>query len=164
MTIDVIAKKPSDCSPTELEDFERLVLAGGEVTAAGLNARIKNAAILIYVSQSNYVTGIAALKQPQEQYKKGVFQKAGATAQPNEFPLELGWIFVVPASRGAGLSHKLVEVALDASNGRGIFATSRADNAAMHCVLKAHGFSIHGHAYASDRNDHELVLFLWNAA
>jgi GNAT superfamily N-acetyltransferase len=160
----IIAKKPSDCSHAELQDFERLVRAGGEVTAAGLNARIKNAAVLVYISQSNCVTGIAALKKPQEQYKHRVFQKAGATARPNEFPLELGWIFVVPASRGAGLSHKLVEAAIDASDGRGIFATSRADNAAMHRVLKVHGFSNHGHAYASERSNHELVLFLRNAA
>ncbi len=160
----VIAKTPSDCSETELQNFECLVLAGGEVTATGLSTRIKNAATLIYLSQGDCLIGIAALKDPNEPYKNGVFEKAAAAVQPAEFPLELGWIFVLPSSRGAGLSHKLVEAALGASEGRGVFATSRADNAAMHRTLQAHGFSVHGHTFRSDRHNRKLVLFLRPAA
>ncbi len=160
----VTTKEPSDCSQTELQDFERLVVAGGEVTAAGLTSRIRNAAVLVYLSEANSLIGIAALKNPNQQYKTHVFQKAGGTAQPADFPLELGWVFVLPSSRGRRLSYKLVDAAVEASNGRGIFATSRADNVPMHNTLKAYGFSIHGNEYASDHDNHKLVLFLRNAA
>ncbi len=160
----IATKKPSECSESELEDFASLILAGGEVTEHGLKARIKKAEALIFLIQDNCLKGIAAVKNPEENYKNGVFQKARATVQGSVFPFELGWVFVLPSSRGVGFSHKLVKAALTATCGQGIFATSRSDNAAMHKVLKAHGFSCHGEAYVSSRGKHKLVLFVSNAA
>lgn len=160
----IAVKKPSKCSSAELQDFAALVLAGGEVMAVGLDARIKKAEALIFLSQDNCLKGIAAVKNPAQNYKGDVFQKAQATVQANEFLFELGWIFVLPSSRGAGFSHKLVQAALGATGGRGIFATSRSDNAPMHKVLNAHGFSLHGKAYASSRGNQSLVLFIGNVA
>lgn len=160
----ITIKKPGECSETELEDFASLVLAGGEVTADGLKARIKKAEALIFLAQDNCLKGIAAVKKPGENYKNGVFQKARATVEASAFPFELGWVFVLPSSRGAGFSHKLVKAALTATCGQGIFATSRSDNAPMHKVLVGHGFSCHGEAYASSRGKHKLVLFISNAA
>lgn len=160
----VTKKRPSECSETELLDFASLVLAGGEVTADGLNDRIKKAEVLIFLAQDNYLKGIAAVKNPEVNYKNGVFKKASATVPASAFPFELGWVFVLPSSRGAGYSHKLVKAAVGVTSSQGIFATSRTDNAPMRKVLKAHGFSCHGEAYASNRGTHKLVLFVANAA
>jgi predicted GNAT family N-acyltransferase len=139
-------------------------LAGGEVTADGLEARIKKAETLLFLVQGGCLKGIAAIKNPESGYKEGVFQKAQATIKASQFSFELGWVFVIPSSRGAGLSHKLVEAALSVTDGQSVFATSRADNDPMHKVLKAHGFSCHGKTYASTRGNQQLVLFVRNAA
>lgn len=160
----IATKKPNECSAAELKDFAALVLAGGEVTEIGLEARIKKAKSLLFLVQDGCLKGIAAVKNPEKKYKEGVFQKAQATVEPNQFLFELGWVFVLPSSRGAGFSHKLVEAALSVTNDQAIFATSRADNIPMHKVLKAHGFSCHGETYASSRGNQQLVLFVRNAA
>lgn len=160
---EISIKKPGDCTKTELESFSALVLDGGEVTAKGLNARIKAAEALVFLTHDTSLEGIAAVKKPEERYKNSVFQKAQATIQANEFTFEFGWVFVRPASRGNGLSHKLIEAALAASCGQGVFATSRSDNTPMHKLLKTHNFSCHGKAYESSRGKHELVLFIRSA-
>jgi predicted GNAT family N-acyltransferase len=160
----IVAKKTAECSAAELKDFAALVLAGCEVTEVGLEVRIKNAETLLFLRQDGCLKGIAAVKNPKNKYKERVFQKAQATVEASQFPFELGWVFVLPSSRGAGFSHKLVEAALSVVSDQAIFATSRADNAPMHKVLKAHGFSCHGKTYASSRGNQHLVLFVRNAA
>jgi len=160
----IVIKKTSDCSEAELQDFAALVLAGGEVTAVGLDARIKKAEALVFLLQNDCLKGIAAVKNPEQNYKRGVFQKAKASVQANEFPFELGWVFVLPSSRGAGFSRKLVQAALGETGGRAIFATSRSDNTPMHKVLNAHGLSKNGEEYASIRGNQNLVLFVSNVA
>jgi predicted GNAT family N-acyltransferase len=147
-----------------LQDFAALVLAGGEVTAVELEVRIKKAEKLIFLEQDGCLKGVAALKNPEKNYKERVFRKAQANFEAKQFLFELGYVFVLPSSRGAGFSHKLVEVALSVAGGQAIFATSRADNAPIHKVLKAHGFYCHGKTYASSRGNQQLVLFVRNAA
>ena len=160
----IVTKTPSECLASELQDFAALVLAGGEVTADGLEARIKNAEALLFLQHDGCLKGIAAVKNPENSYKEGVFKKADAIEKAGQFPFELGWVFVLPSSRGAGFSHKLVEAALAVTQGRAIFSTSRTDNTPMHKVLEKHGFSCHGKAYASTRGNQQLVLFVRNAA
>lgn len=160
----ITVKKPSECSGKELQNFSALVLAGDEVTAVGLDTRIKKAEALVFLAQDGCLKGIAAIKNPEKNYKNDVFKKAQATIQANEFPFELGWVFVLPSSRGAHFSHKLVQAAVAATGGRGIFATSRSDNARIHKVLNDHGLSCHGRPYASSRGNHSLVLFVSNIA
>ena len=160
----ITIKKPCECSQAELQDFVSLVLAGGEVTAAGLEGRVRNAQSLVFLTECDCLKGIAAVKNPDLDYRRGVFQKAQASINDTEFSLELGWVFVLPSSRGAGFSHKLMKAALTVTNGQAIFATSRADNAPMHKVLKTHGFSCHGKTYASSRDNQQLVLFVCTAA
>ena len=72
-----IAKLPSECTDSELLEFKRLVQDGGEVSAQGLEARIKNAASLIYHhNKEGVVCGIGAIKNPNTDYKTNVFFKS----------------------------------------------------------------------------------------
>lgn len=160
----ITVKKPSECSETELQDFANLVREGGEVTEAGLDERIKKAEALVFLSQGGCLKGIVAVKNPDQNYKQGVFRRAQATVRASEFPFEIGWMFVVPSSRGAGFSYKLMEAALAATNGCPIFAASRSDNAPIHKMLQAYGFSYHGKAYVSSSGNHDLVLFISRGA
>jgi hypothetical protein len=153
-------KKPCDCTQRELQDFVSLVLAGGEVTAVGLEDRVKNAQLLVFLTIGGCLKGIAAAKNPAPSYRRGVFQKAQLSVDDTVFPLELGWVFVLPSSRGAGFSHTLLGAARSNTCGYGMFATSRSDNTPMHRTLNAHGFSCQGTAYASNRGEHQLKLFV----
>jgi len=134
--------------------------AGGEVDGAVLEDRIRNAKHLIFLFQGSCLVGITALKNPLVSYRRSVSAKAGVKLDTSEFPYELGYVFVLPSARDARLSRPLVEAALKASNGAGVFATSRNDNVAMHRTLVRFGFAAVGHSYRSDRGNHELQLFI----
>ncbi len=157
----IVIKKPNECSDAELQDFAALVRAGGEVIEDGLDTRINNAEALVFLTQNNCLKGIAAIKNPDQHYKIRVFQSAKTSVQVNNFSLELGWVYVMPSSRGKGLSHKLAQASLDFTGGQAIFSTARSDNKPMHKVLITHGFSKHGMEYDSSRDSKQkLTLFV----
>lgn len=160
----VTVKKPCECTRGELQDFVSLVLAGGEVTAVGLEERVQKAQLLVFLTVGGCLKGIAAVKNSAPSYRRGVFKKAQASVNDKEFPIELGWVFVLPSSRGAGFSHTLIKAARSTTCGYRMFATSRSDNTPMHKTLNTHGFSCHGTAYASNRGEHQLTLFVTHDA
>jgi hypothetical protein len=98
--INIVVKKPSECSKRDLDLFEALVRKGGEVTLAGLRDRIKKARCLVFLFLRQNLAGIAALKEPNIGYKKKVFKKAGSQEDPNEFTFEAGWIYVEEGEKG----------------------------------------------------------------
>lgn len=153
-------KKPDECSAAELGDFEAFVLAGGEVEANGLEDRIKHAEKLLFLRIDGCLKGIAAIKNPTNNYKTNVFKKAKAILEPNQFQYELGWIYILPSARGNGFSNELVEKAISIIPKKAIFSTSREDNQKMHKVLKKYGFSNHGKRYKSNRGAQRLMLFV----
>ena len=59
-----ISKAPSDCSKEELDTFERLVIAGGEVSPEGLRQRIQRVEKLIFIYDGECVA-IGAIKNPR---------------------------------------------------------------------------------------------------
>jgi GNAT superfamily N-acetyltransferase len=159
---DTIVKKPNEYSPGELEEFRKLVLAGGEVAADGLAARINQAAALAFVRAGRSVLGVAALKRPAASYRKSISSKAGVPLSQSAFPYELGWVFVSPKARGQGMSRKLVEALVSMATEAGLFATSRSNNVAMHRSLERCGFAPIGDLYYSDQGNHKLRLFTRN--
>jgi len=152
-------KKPSKCSEKELEDFEDFVLAGDQVNPNTLNSLIRKAKALVFLKQGGCLKGIAAIKNPNLNYKNKVFEKAKATVLASDFMFELGWVFVLPSERGKKFSHELVKAALTASDSQSVFATSHLTNEKMHHTLKLYGFSCHGHEY-SNSSGSKNVLFI----
>lgn len=156
----VLTKAPQGCAASELADFASLVLTGGEVQSAGLGQRIAGAHALCFLRRGEFLIGIAATKKPNHMYRASVFKKANATLRPSLFPIELGWVFVLPGHRGKHLSHKLVAAAIESVTRERIFATSRTDNLPMHALLTKAAFVPHGKDFASARGSHRLSLFL----
>lgn len=156
----VTIKSPQQCSAKEVGDFAAFVNAGGEVISEGLEGRVREAHALFFLRENSCLLGIAALKNPNATYRASVFKKAAASASAAQFPLELGWVFVLPSARGRKLSHSLVRAAIAHAAGKNVFATSRTDNPGMHAPLLAASFSKHGVEYASSRGTHRLALFL----
>lgn len=63
--ISIASRSPRNCSEEELGDFRALVLAGGEVIPGGLEARIRAAHALVFLTVGCCLCGVAAIKQPE---------------------------------------------------------------------------------------------------
>lgn len=67
--------------------------------------------------------------------------------------------FVTPEARGNHYAHLLALAALSVASNRGVFATSRTDNATIHNTLVKLGFALSGAPYKSARGQYSLQLF-----
>jgi len=109
------------------------------------------------------LVGVAGLKFPSENHRNEVSSGASIKLSEKFFPLELGWVFVLPSARG-GKSYLLCEPLVAAATGAGVFATSRAGNKPMHSTLGKLGFVRQGDDWPSGQNQDNLWLFVKNAA
>lgn len=151
-------KAPNVCSASELEDFVSLVLKGGEVIPNGLSERVRLAHSLAFLWLGPILIGVAGLKHPTKHHRNEISIGAGISLE-DRFPLELGWVFVLPSARG-GKSSILCESLISAAGVTGIFATSRSSNTAMHKTLVRRGFTRVGKEWPSGQNTDNLQLFV----
>ncbi|HEY5345303.1 MAG TPA: GNAT family protein [Verrucomicrobiae bacterium] len=159
--MNTIIKTPSKCSKQELESFETLVRKGEEVATDGLSERISNAALLMFLTGADgSLIGVSALKRPNLKYRAKVFKNANSKLQPEDFSLELGWIFVVESERSKKHSHTLVEQLLPYASTERIYATTRECNPRMIKTNERYGFRRDGIAYPSENGHHNLLLFV----
>jgi predicted GNAT family N-acyltransferase len=154
-----VAKPPSECSPDELATFAALVREGGEVDAIGLEDRIASAHLLSFCYQGKVALGIAGIKKPADSYRAKVSLKSGQLLPAEEWPFELGWVFVTPWARKSGVGKTVLNAAL-AEVSEGVFATSRTDNVAMHAAFRRFDFAAAGKPYPSERPERSIQLFL----
>lgn len=161
---ELLVKSPVDCSNIEIGVFISFIRAGGEVAVQGLTERIRSAAAIVFAHVNGVVEGVAALKQPQSSYRRRVSSESATPLSATEFPYELGWVYVLPESRGNGLSLLLTQAAVAEANGAGVFATSRTDNIAMHRSLVKVGFVPVGEPYVSGRGNYSLQVFVRHVA
>lgn len=154
------AAEPREFTPVEIDGFVSLVLAGGEVIPHGLRARVIQAAQLAFTRENGCVVAVAGLKKPSQNHRNEVAAGSKTQLPERDYPLELGWVFIRPSARGRKLSFPLCQVLVTAANGRGIFATSRVDNHALHSTLMKVGFSRIGAEWPSRQNDGNLALFV----
>jgi predicted GNAT family N-acyltransferase len=162
--IKVFDRDPKDCDAKQIGDFIALVLAGGEVTPKGLEDRVRSAARLFFLDVGCCLCGIAALKRPEQNYRKHVSTKSTVSLSEKDYPFELGWVFVMPSARGRKFSGDLTRAALAVAGDKSVFATSRIDNSSMHASLVKCGFVSVGVPYGSDRGDYQLQVFVRRAA
>jgi len=145
--LDITAATPDRFSQDERDLFGALVREAGEVGESALATNIRTAKALVFGRLAGKVLGIAALKRPQLSYRKRIGGKAGVDLGPASYPYELGYVFLLPEAQGKKLSHGLVAAALACADGAAVFATARADNAAMLAALAKAGFKQAGHDY-----------------
>lgn len=158
--MDTIVKKPSECTSAELDTFQQLVVEGGEVTPYGLRQRIEQAAVLIFINENDCVA-IGGIKNPDKDYKDGVFSKAGVSIKSGNYNFELGWLYVTPAARKNGLGHNLMQAIASHLGDSGCYATTRENNSTMRHLFPKYGFSMLGTPYPSEKK-YTLVLYANN--
>lgn len=156
----IVEKLPAECSDDELDAFKGLVEKSGEVAVGDLHRRIKKAEWLVFLfEEDGTLVGVAALKRPNDTYKKKVFRKARSPETAENFTFEAGWIFVDEHFRGRKYSRFLLETVLTLAGEKQVYATTRENNEPMrrtnlHCGLKKSGSP-----YASEEGDYNLVLY-----
>lgn len=156
-------REPSKCSQEELENFYQKVLKSEQVQKAGLRSRIKRAKILAFHYEENTLVSIAALKQPDEDYKKRVFRNAGVSEEADKYNLELGWVFTEKEYRGKGIGSGLVQRIIDEFGSQNIFSTTetrREDELPMTRILEKNGFEKLGKPYQGSLNRRNLQMYI----
>ncbi len=158
----VTCRPPAGCSPGELRAFARLL--DEAFGASDRSARIGQAVALVFLKDGSELLGIAAIKRPSYDHRRGVFARAGVALAGPPPRHELGWVVVDEGRRGLGCSRLLAQAALEAAGQVELFATSHTGNRPMHRTLERLGFTRVGRAWFSGRHQRELLLFLRTAA
>ena len=163
MSYTIESKPPCEFSSEQIDEFEQAVREGGEVDPAGLRDRLMRARALVVLLEGRKLAAVAALKTPLAAYRARVSESTGVELPAAIYPFELGWIYVYPFARRRKFSQAVSSEALSKSDGKGVFATTRADNAAMCATLTRLGFWPAGSPYRSQCGDQSLQLFLRRA-
>jgi hypothetical protein len=150
-------KRPQDCSPEEIAEFIKLVLAGGQVQAEGLKNLVMSAQWLGFARLNDALVSIAAIKTPRAVYRDRVFQRAGSLVDSTQFTLEFGWAHTPPEYEGRGFGSALASLLLEEISSA-IFATTGAANLAMRHILERKHFSKSGDSY--DGRIESKVLYI----
>lgn len=145
----IAADIPTAFSDAQIAAFVELVISEGEVDPYDLQERVENARTLVMLYDEGVLVGTAAIKNPEPDYRAGVFDKAASDLSASSYPVELGYVVVAKSHRGQKLTWQLVDAALPFAGTEHVFATTRTDNDAMHRVLPARGFIASGEPYDS---------------
>lgn len=157
--VEIRSGKSSEFNPTKIEEFKKLVLSEGRVREQTLPGLMERATRLVMLFDAGQVIGTAAIKAPDDDYRRRVFRKTGLAEQESKYPCELGWVVVHPDHRERGHSRRLVEAAL--AGIERVYATSQDRDGPMHRTLQNCGFAISGVPYQSRENrDSKILLFL----
>ena len=147
------------CTEEECQEFARFVRWGFEGSDERLDDRIRDAKQLaFYYVARDVLAGIAGLKAPCGQFREDLFDKAYVPISPDDYPLELGWVFVDPAHRGNKVALRLCRQLLADMTSTGIYATTRTNNAPMIGILLGLGFERVGEPYSHRNRDHVVFL------
>ena len=116
------------------------------------------------MEDNDLLIGVAAVKRPNDGYKKGIFEKAQTKENPSSFSFEIGWIVIEKNYQRQDLSHVLMKEALQITKGNKVFATTITDNQPMRKTNKRYGFNPTGNSYPTNREgrNYSLTLFLKN--
>ena len=156
-----IFKAPYQCTQEELGAFYQLLTVGNEVERQSAQQGIDGSKLLAFHYQGKTLAGIAAVKQPLQNYKTSIFQKSKAKEQAKAYDLELGYAVTLEEFRGMGICSYLVSQLVNLCQNN-MYATTRTANTTMQKILKNNGFQKLGSPYRGmlrHENEYFLQLF-----
>lgn len=160
----VVFKRPSECTPVELSEFENLVREGSEVHPIGLADRIRHAYFLGFATSDGNIVGIGALKIPAKSHRDSIAANSGISLPEEKYPFEIGWLFVKETERGNRFGRRLMDGLIEAAGVSGLYGTSRLDemHRQIHGALEKRGFIRVGNSYPSFDGKTVILLFIRN--
>ena len=155
----IIIKRPQDCTKSDIKQFEKLVVEGGQVNTDGLDKKIKECMFLAFCYANNELASIAALKNKSAEYVESVYAKTGE-ANSKSLPLiEIGYCFTNHHHRGKKYNSNLVDKLLLKVKDKSVFATT--GNPVMKSFFEKRGFRRVGKPYAGIYNK-DIILYFKN--
>lgn len=148
----IVVRSPDKCSTEERAILVALVVKGGEVKERYAVQGVDHADTLLWLQDEKGVYGVAAIKNPTDHHRMGVFEKAGVAGRSSEVALEFGYAFVEEDRRGNGDGRALMIAAMEALGSRAAFATARVANDKITRILARNNFEIVGREYPSDED------------
>jgi hypothetical protein len=155
---DIRALAGSEYSREELTALVNLIAQGGEVSAELVLHNLAKSPLVVSAFVQQRAVGVVALKIPNSSYREKVFHSAGTPELLNRFKLEVGYAFVEPTMRNAGIGIQILQV-MRSKMPPGVFATTRENNTTINTMLRFAGFKETGERYASTRGDYKLILW-----
>lgn len=119
--------RSEDLNDKEVEIFVELVSSGGAVNEYFVRQGVKRPSTKVVLAEVDGRTvGVAALKIPSDNYRSGLqgAAKANRLIPQKDYPYELGYVSVSPEYVGRGIARRMIEIVLNLSDGKGIFATT----------------------------------------
>lgn len=153
-------KTTSALSEQEFEQAYNLILKGGEVEPNSLRVRLQNAALIGFIDDRGKIVSVAVIKNPDEEYRNGVFKKAYSKEQPDEYRYELGYVFTEEAFRRKGLARRLCKHLCYYFLSYKLYATTLVENTGMQAILLDNYFSVSGSDYESSMRKENLKLYV----
>ncbi|MFH6988477.1 hypothetical protein ACHRVW_12100 [Flavobacterium collinsii] len=148
--METIIRKPNKVSADYMMQILDLLDQGNQLSIKGIEKRLIKADLIAMIVDGDKVLTVAALKNPEPNYKRTVFKSAGAGDIEPQFEKELGYIVTHPEFEGQKLCQKLLSIFIPQINGSNLFATTRKDSV-IH-ILGKFGFSKVGEPYKDGLN------------
>jgi predicted GNAT family N-acyltransferase len=161
IVIVITVKPPEELSADERKYFVEKVTKGREVDPTTLPRLVKRARFLAFYRNQNELVGVGGVKRPYDAYRNRIFESAKSEARPEDYEMELGWIFVERSHRGKGVGKTITCALLGEVRHDKIYAVTRMNNEPMKHLLKCN-FDFHqsGEKYQSLDGKRSLVLYV----
>lgn len=143
----ITMKKPSECTMSELKNFEKVVASGDQVNNELLEDGIRQAQLLAFYYEDKDLAATVAIKTARQTYINRIFEEAGQAEKAKQYQFELGWAVTLKKYGSQGIAPKLIETLLNEYNNQDLFATTGVDHTKMEQILESNGFQKLGIPY-----------------
>lgn len=153
----VLIAKQGEFTPAQIQDFFDTVNLGGQIPIKPevLLKNIKNAEYLAFCFEGKFLTGIAAIKNPQQFYKVKIGEKTENPDFVQDFHYEIGYCVTLPLYRGKGVCTLLVQELMKQMPNTNLWASTR--TYPMKKLFITEGFELAGNV------DSEIELYTYKA-
>lgn len=151
--------KPQELTDEEFAAVRALILEGAEVDATHLSDYLRSSHWIALIAREGQLACVGVIKAARPNYIQGIARKSGYALEVENCGGEFGYVVTKAAFRKQGLANAL-SVALLASFGGPLYATTRDDNSGIHKIVRENGFEHVGEKWRSVEHPGSYLM-LW---
>ncbi|MBE7636257.1 hypothetical protein GUA87_05335 [Sneathiella sp. P13V-1] len=154
------AIRPIDCPPGLMRAFIAMVAKGGEVPIENLQRGVPMADMLLFtINDDKKLMGVSALRHPNSNYHKHLFELAGVPEMYNPDSLEACWLYIDPDYRGLNVWKNNSMKRMEYLGNRPVHGIMRVENKLLRKPLDNHkAFAQVGDTFTPEMSDYEVIL------